>query len=198
MILFPNKKYQIIVVDPPWPIKKITRKKRPNQTTMDYPTMPITDIEKLPIAKLAEETCWCFLWTTQKFLFNSKSILEGWGFSHLLTMVWEKTYGRSAGMPLFGFRYNAEFILVGYKTKPTLWPKRKLIPAVFQAENIRHSQKPDRFYSMIEVLGSTRIDLFARNKRQGWDVWGNEVEVSQPNVESKQATINAALKRLGK
>jgi N6-adenosine-specific RNA methylase IME4 len=90
-------------------------------------------------------------------------------------MVWEKTYGRSSGMPLFGFRWNAEFILVGYKIKPDLWPKRPLIPVVFSAENIRHSEKPDRFYEMVAVLGEPRIDLFARRKRQGWDVWGDEV-----------------------
>lgn len=170
------KKYQIIVVDPPWPVKKLTHKARPNQTKMDYSVMSVEQIKKLSINKLADESCWCFLWTTQKFLFESKPILEQWGFHHLLTMVWEKTYGRSAGMPLYGFRWNGEFILVGYKKKPDLWPKGPLIKAVFAAENIRHSQKPDKFYKMIEPLGENRIDIFARNQRSGWDVWGNEVE----------------------
>jgi len=91
-------------------------------------------------------------------------------------MVWEKTYGRSAGMPLYGFRWNAEFILVGTKGKKDMFPKRPLIPAVFQAENIRHSQKPQKFYDLIAPLGSPRIDIFARSKREGFDVWGNEVE----------------------
>ncbi len=91
-------------------------------------------------------------------------------------MVWEKTYGRSAGMALAGFRWNAEFILVGYKGKLDMYPKRKLIPAVFRAENIRHSQKPDIFYQMIEPLGKNRIDIFARKKRDSWDVWGDQVE----------------------
>jgi len=171
-----SKKYQIIVVDPPWPVKKLTHKTRPNQIMMDYPTMSVEHIKNLSISKLADESCWCFLWTTQKFLFDARPILEGWGFNHLLTMVWEKTYGRSAGMPLYGFRWNGEFILVGYRKKPDLWPKRPLIPAVFGAENIRHSQKPDKFYQMIESLGVNRIDLFARKQRKGWDVWGNEVE----------------------
>ena len=79
-------------------------------------------------------------------------------------------------MALYGFRWNAEFILVGTMGKKDMFPKSKLIPAVFQAENIRHSQKPDRFYKLIEPLGENRIDIFARNKRDGWDVWGNEVE----------------------
>jgi len=171
------KKYNIVVVDPPWDVKKLTHKARPNQVAMDYPTMSLEDIKALPIQNILDDNCWLFLWTTQKYLFESKAILEHWGLHYLLTMVWEKTYGHSAGMPLFGFRWNAEFILVGYKNKPPLWVKGKsLIPAVFQAENIRHSQKPDKFYLMIENLGEKRIDIFARSKRLGWDVWGNEVE----------------------
>lgn len=172
---FPNKKYDIIVVDPPWPIKKLTRKARPNQTKMDYKTMTTTQISQLSISSLANDNCLCFLWTTQKFLQRSSSILEYWGFTRLLTMVWEKTYGRSAGMPLFGFSWNAEFIHVGYNKKPVLWPKRPLIPVVFQAENLRHSQKPDKFYEMVETFGKTRIDIFARKQRKDWDVWGDEV-----------------------
>lgn len=168
-------KYQIIVVDPPWQVKKIQNKQRPNQIEMDYPMMSLAEIQALPIGNIADENSWCFLWTTQKYLWYSKSILENWGFNHKLTMVWEKTYGRSAGMALYGFRWNAEFILVGTRGKKDMFPKAKLVPAVFQAENIRHSQKPDRFYELIEPLGQARIDIFARQKRQGWDVWGNEV-----------------------
>jgi N6-adenosine-specific RNA methylase IME4 len=144
---------------------------------MDYPMMELAEIEALPIKTLVDENCcWLFLWTIQKYLFDAKPILEKWGFTFLLTMVWEKTYGRSAGMPLFGFRWNAEFVLVGYKSKPEIWPTRPLIPAVFSAPNVKHSQKPDRFYQLVEQLGETRIDIFARKKRTGWDVWGNEVE----------------------
>lgn len=170
----PNKTYQIIVVDPPWMIKKIARNQRPNQVKMDYPTLSVAEISTLPVADLAQDSCWLFLWTIQRYLFQSKEILEQWGFNFLLTMVWEKTYGRSAGMPLYGFRWNAEFILVGYKQKPELWPKRGLIPAVFQAPNVRHSEKPDRFYELVAPLGEPRLDMFARKSRAGWDVWGNE------------------------
>ena len=143
---------------------------------MDYPLMELDEIKKMPIKNLAKEKCWVFLWTTQKYLFDAKTVLENWGFNFLCMGVWEKTFGKSAGMPLFGFRWNAEFILIGYNKKPDLWIKGKpLIPLCFQAENIRHSQKPDKFYKMIEPLGNNRIDIFARQKRKGWDVWGNEV-----------------------
>lgn len=170
------KKYQIIVIDPPWQLKKVTHKARSNQINMDYPMMSLEEITKLSIGNLADENCWCFMWTIQKYLFDSKKIIENWGFNHLLTMVWEKTYGRSAGMPLYGFRWNGEFVLVGYKQKPEMWPKRSLIPAVFQAENIRHSQKPNKFYELIEHLGTNRIDIFARQKREGWEAIGNDID----------------------
>jgi len=170
-----GKKYNVIVIDPPWNIKKLTRNARPKQVRMDYSTMTIDEISALSISKLANESCWCFLWTIQKFLFNAKPILEGWGFNYLLTMTWEKTYGRSAGMPLFGFLWNIEFILVGYKKKPDLWPRRELIPVGFSAENIRHSEKPDRFYELISPLGENCLDIFARKKRQGWDTIGDGV-----------------------
>eukprot|EP00919_Chromeraceae_sp_WS-2016_P071209 GHVR01168676.1.p1 GENE.GHVR01168676.1~~GHVR01168676.1.p1 ORF type:complete len:183 (-),score=12.58 GHVR01168676.1:1894-2442(-) len=170
------KKYNLIVIDPPWQVKKIQNKQRPNQVEMDYPMMSIDEIRRLPIANISDENSYLFLWTTQKYLWDNKSILEGWGFNHKLTMVWEKTYGVSAGMALYGFRWNAEFILVGTRGKKEMFPKSKLIPAVFQAENIRHSQKPDRFYKMIEPLGENRIDIFARQTKDGWDVYGNEVK----------------------
>ena len=69
------KKYQIIVVDPPWNVKKLTHKARPKQTKMDYPTMTLAEIKALQIEKIADENCWLFLWTTQKFLFEAKEVL---------------------------------------------------------------------------------------------------------------------------
>ena len=138
--------------------------------------MELHQIKELPIKILAKDKCWIFLWTTQKYIFESKKVLESWGFNYLMMGVWEKTFGKSAGMPLYGFRWNAEFIAIGYNKKPDLWIKgKRLIPLCFQAENIRHSQKPNKFYKLIEPLGIDRIDLFARQKREGWDCWGNEV-----------------------
>jgi N6-adenosine-specific RNA methylase IME4 len=170
------KQYKLIVIDPPWNLKKLTHSARPNQVGFDYKTMSLDQIKSLPIPDLSDDSCLVFLWTIQKYLFDSKDILNHWGFTYLLTMVWEKTYGKSAGMPLYGFRWNAEFIAVGYNKKPPLWPTGALTPAVFQAENIRHSEKPQKFYTMIEHFGSPRLDMFARKKRDGWDVWGDEVE----------------------
>ena len=90
------KKYQTIVIDPPWQVKKIANKQRPNQIEMDYPMMSVQEIKSLPIQDISDDNSWCFLWTTQKYLWESKNILERWGFNHKLTLVWEKNYCKSA------------------------------------------------------------------------------------------------------
>ena len=80
MLDLPNKKYDVIVIDPPWNIKKLTHKKRPNQVNMDYKTMSLETIKELNIQKLAKNSAWIFLWTTQKYLFDAKDVLINWGF----------------------------------------------------------------------------------------------------------------------
>lgn len=67
---FPNKKYRCLVIDPPWPVKKIEREERPNQgPELDYPTWTLEKIAELPVDKLANPNgCHVYLWVTHKFL----------------------------------------------------------------------------------------------------------------------------------
>jgi len=168
---FPDKKYQIIYADPPWPIKKIKRKVRPNQVDMDYPVMKIRDIKLLPVGDISEETCKCFLWTIQKYLKEAFDVLEYWGFKYQRTITWDK----GNGMCLFGFHHRTEFLLFGYKGKIDMYPKQKAFPTLVTARSERHSKKPQIFRDLISPFGDTKIELFARQKTDGWDVWGNEV-----------------------
>ena len=172
------KKYQIIVVDPPWEIQKIKKRVRPNQVEMDYPMMSLGEIKALRIADIADETCTLFLWTIDKYLYESKAVLEAWGFKYHLTMAWDKTNG----LAMYGFNRQTEFILVGLKGKHNAYPKRPTIRTSFTAKSERHSAKPDAFYQALDVLDGDRIDIFARKSRDSmymkhhWDVYGNEVE----------------------
>lgn len=175
-------KYQVIVADPPWPFPKGRmlwggRKKLLLNVPIGYDLMSLEQIKGLPVGKLATKNGWLFLWTTQKMLFDAKSVMESWGFRYLFTMVWKKVYPISSGMPLAGFRWNAEFVLVGTMGKLCTFKKGPLIPMVFEGKNLGHSQKPDEFYELVEKLSrpEKRIDLFARKEREGWVVWGNQV-----------------------
>lgn len=186
------KKYKIIVVDPPWPVQKIERKVRPNQKqNLDYPTMTLEQIKDLPIADISADNSVLFLWTTHAFLPHSFAVLENWGFKYQRTITWDK----QNGMCLFGFHHRTEFCLFGYRGKIEMYPEQKAIPTVFSVKSSRHSVKPDTFFNMVAVFGSPRIELFARSwtplipRREGWDVWGNEVEsdIDFAKTENKEA-----------
>lgn len=166
------KKYQIIYADPPWDVKKIKRRVRPNQVKMDYPTMKLDEIKALPVKKIAEDNCVLFLWTTHAYLPKAFDVINEWGFKYQRTITWDK----GNGMCLFGFHHRTEFLLFGYKGRIAMYPRRKAFPTLVEAKSSRHSEKPQVFRDLIQPFGQTRIELFARVKTEGWDVWGNEVE----------------------
>ena len=172
MIPFPNKKYNVITIDPPYPIKKILRKVRPNQKkNLDYPTMSLEEIKALPIHSISEENSVCFLWTIQKYLKEAFDILECYGFKYQRIITWDK----KNGMCLFGFHHRTEFTLFGYKGKLEIYPHKKAMPTIIIEYCNVHSRKPNIFYKWAETFGDKRIDIFAREKREDWDVWGDEV-----------------------
>lgn len=166
------KKYSVIYADPPWEIQKIKRASRPNQIEMDYPMMKLDDIKSLKIREISEENSVLFLWTIQKYLRDSFDVMDSWGFKYQRTITWDK----QNGMCLFGFHHRTEFLLFGYRGKIEMYPKRKAFPTMVQCKTDKHSKKPQIFRDLIIPFGSTRIELFAREKTEGWDVWGNEVE----------------------
>lgn len=172
---FPEKKYNLIVVDPPWPMGSFYADSsgQRRETSPNYDVLTIDEIKRLPVLRIAAQKCVLFLWTIRRHLHESFHLLKDYGFTYYLTMVWHK----SRAMSLSGFYWNAEFILVGYRGKGALpqFPKRPVVRTCFQADSHGHSIKPDEFYEMVKVFGDKRIDLFARKEREGWDVWGDEV-----------------------
>lgn len=143
---------------------------------MPYVTMSLKEIAALPIKNLAAENCELYLWVTQKYLPDAFGIMTLWEFRYCTTLTWCKL-PRGTGQ---GGLYcpTTEFLLHGRKGK---MPKEK------QRENSTwwqvkrphnsHSTKPDFFRELVErVSEAPRIELFARNKSESWDVWGNEVE----------------------
>lgn len=163
-------KYHAIVIDPPWPVQKILRDVRPNQDIFDYPTMTIEEIAKLPIADLADPGgCHVYLWITHKFLPDGLRLFEQWGVKYQCIMTWIK----NVGFTPFSWMYSTEHVLFGrIGSLPLL---RKGLRLDFQGKVQKHSRKPDEFYQkVIEVSPNPRIDLFAREPRDGFEVWGNE------------------------
>jgi len=164
------QKYHTIVIDPPWPMEKILRDERPNQTDFDYPTMEIDEIIKFPTIEYANpDGCHIYLWTTQRFLPDAFKVMSEWGFNYQCLMTWVK----NVGFTPFSWMYSIEHCLFG--RAGTLPLTRLGMRLDFQAKVREHSRKPDEFYELVrQASPEPRIDIFSREKRQGFDQAGNE------------------------
>ncbi len=176
MIPFPNKKYNTIVIDPPWDISMSgSSKLRPKRKTeLDYNTMSLDEIKSLSVKDIAEVGCHVYCWTTNKLLESTFDVLKSWGVNYHLTLVWTKPNGM---MPCFGYKFATEFCLLGFFGKPmqkfTSMAKLNWLNVPSQKP---HSKKPQIFFDLInEMSPSPKIELFARDRKLGWDSWGNEV-----------------------
>jgi len=182
-----NGRYRTIVVDPPWPIEEIQLRARSDEKPTPYPTLSLEAIKKgtgrIPVKRFADSKgCHIFLWTTQKYLSVAFEILRCWGFRHIFTMVWHK----NAGMQPFNLpQYNCEFILFGRKGG-LQFNNTKQFQTCFSALRREHSRKPDEFYELVRrVSPAPRLDMFSRERRDGFDQYGNEAS------KYDNATINA-------
>lgn len=172
-----SKKYNIIYADPPW---QYARSKVQGAAEKHYHTMSVDDICQLPIAEICCKDCILFMWATFPQLREALQVIKSWGFDYKsVAFVWLKQ--NKSGIGWFyglGFwtRGNAEICLLATKGQP----KRKSAKVhQFIISPLRgHSQKPDEARDkIVELVGDLPlVELFAREKADGWDTWGNEVE----------------------
>ncbi len=175
-------KYQIICADPPWRQGKGGKKSvRPISSggVLEYPVLSLKDIEGIMwgVLDYADSNCVLFLWTIDKYLFEAERLANNVGFKLHARMIWNKVTGIPCA---FTIRFGHDYLLYMYKGKllPVASEQRGKIHSVFTEQVKRHSQKPQVAYEIIEKLypDTNKLELFARNKRDGWDCWGNEVE----------------------
>jgi len=174
MIPFPNKKYQTIVIDPPWTVKNNLKNLKYYRTgkKMPYPLMSNDEIMFFPINNFADDRCDLFLWSITSKIPFCFEILKVWNFRYMDFFAWDK----GIGVPVNGIYRRVEWIIYAYKGKMGINKKGSFIPSMFYEKRGKHSRKPDILYKILrENTKEPRIDIFAREKREGWDVWGNEV-----------------------
>lgn len=174
-----EKKYQIIYADPPWTYPKTGGLKNSRGMAKQfYNTMSLEEIKNLPISDIADSDSILFLWATYPQLPNALEVVKAWGFEYFgLGFEWiKKTAG---GKDFFGMGYwtraNPECCLLA--TRGKLKPKSHSVRQLTYAPLSNHSAKPSLVREkIVELCGDlTRVELFAREKTDGWDVWGNEI-----------------------
>lgn len=175
------KKYQIIYADPPWSYKVWSAKGGGRTAQSHYDCMEKEDIQNLPVQNISAENSCLFLWVTFPCLEEGMELIKKWGFQYkTCAFSWIKL-NKKNDTPFTGMGYytraNNEICLLATKGKPL---KRicKGVKQVVLSKIREHSRKPDEVRErIVQLFGDLpRIELFAREKTPGWDVWGNEVE----------------------
>jgi N6-adenosine-specific RNA methylase IME4 len=172
----PPHSYDLVVIDPPWPFKTWSQAGQGKSPSMHYRVMTLAEIMALPVRSLLNNHAVVLLWATGAMLAQAVAVMEAWGITYKTEIAWRKVTrnGKVRMGCVFWARTMHEPILLGTVGKP---PKFTL-PSCFDGIAREHSRKPDEFYRMItdRTQGLRRADLFAREKREGWDAWGDEVE----------------------
>ena len=177
------RSYRTIVADPPWEVTRPTGwgTKDKNHQPLTYPTMTVGEIAELPVARLAADTAFLFLWTVNKYVEDAYDVARAWGFRPVTLLTWTK---KPVGMGPGGhFASTTEHIVYARRGSSTPeFGRKRIHPSTwFDWPKEAHSVKPEQFQDLIESeFPAPRLELFARRHRPGWDVWGNEV---RPDVE---------------
>jgi N6-adenosine-specific RNA methylase IME4 len=172
---FPSdRRYAVIYADPPWHFEVYNEESGVARAAGNhYPTMSLEEICALPVSHLATDAAALFLWTTAPHLPEALQAVAAWGFTYKTHAVWVKDW---IGLGYF-VRNQHELLIVATRgDMPSPSPGNRP-PSVISVPRREHSQKPDETYALIERMypGLPKIELFARQTRPGWQVWGNEV-----------------------
>lgn len=178
-IPFPQDKYNIIYADPPWTYKVWSQAGAGRTAASHYDVMSLEDIKALPVSALADDDCALFMWATYPNLREAFEVLDAWGFTYkTVAFTWVKK-NKKADSWFWGMGYwtraNAEICLLATKGKPTR--ASSAVHQVVDARIMKHSKKPNEVRErIVKLCGDLpRIELFAREKTNGWAAWGNEI-----------------------
>lgn len=178
-MIFPTKKYSIIYADPPWDGLGWNNggQKCPAN---HYEVQDIEWIKSLPVQTISEDNSFLFLWVTFPNLKAGLDVIDAWGFKYsTCAFNWVKRNKKSDSFFMGCGNYtraNSELCLLATKGKCQKLVKSRSVRQVCDARIEKHSKKPDEIRDrIVQLCGDiSRIELFARQKTPGWDVWGNE------------------------
>lgn len=172
-----SQRYRTIVADPPWRYDggfwttshnpRTGARSNPKRVRLPYEAMTVEEISALPVAAIAAEDAWLFLWTTNRYLVDAFGIAEAWGFRYRQAIVWLKD--RSNGLVATIAPIHSEHLLVCKRGRPA---RLGAFPSsVIEVNRTKaHSTKPDVFLDHIEACcPGPYAELFARRARFGWD-----------------------------
>lgn len=163
----PPGPHKTVLADPAWPYDQAGAK---GGVAHEYATMKVDDICAMPVRQVAAKDAILLLWVPNPHLPNGLRVVKAWGFTYKTKLPWVKnTVG--VGQWLRGCTEDLWLCTRGKPPLPETAPR-----GVLFADNPGHSQKPRSQYPLAESLGQgPRLELFARQRREGWAAWGNQL-----------------------
>jgi len=187
--------YTVVYADPPWPFQvwaDASGKKRSAES--HYRTMALPAIAKLPVRAITAKDALLFLWVPIPLLPEGISVLGAWGFKYkTVAFTWAKV--NEAGKPAYGMGYwtraNSELVLLGTRGKPQRQAADVL--SLVLAPRREHSAKPPEVRDrIVRLMGDVpRIELFARDRAEGWDALGDALDGRDMTVSLAELAADA-------
>lgn len=185
-----------VLLDPPWMERGAGKCKR--GADKHYPLVPTPEmpkvVRKCPFWASIAEDAHLYMWVTNNFLEDGLWLMKTLGFRYITNLVWVKD---KFGIGRY-FRGQHELCLFG--TKGRGWGVRTElndISTVIHSNRGKHSKKPESFYDLIESRSEGNyLEVFARQNREGWCSWGNEIEDAEGiNLEENQIGLWQGIRR---
>lgn len=181
-------KYNIIYADPPWSYSISSGVAGGRGQNTPYRCMRPIDIFEMPVEKYADDNCVLFLWAAYPMLPEALFCIKSWGFYYKTNaFTWIKKNKKSTDTNFFGMgqwtRRNSEICLMGTKGNPKCLDHsiseiiETDLPITVSSPIGKHSEKPDIIReNIVRLCGDVpRLEIFARENTDGWDVIGNEL-----------------------
>lgn len=180
-------KNKVVYADPPWERNGSVLHTKTGNSCVDtqYDTMTDEELYNFPINDFAHEDCILFMWVTVPKLPIGIELMKRWGFNYKTSLVWKKQYNKRGGKGLGTyFMIQTEYLLMGIRGNISQFHSGE--DNFREAEWRGHSTKPQQFRTLIEKVTKglePRIELFARIKAYGWNVFGNDIKLQNKPLE---------------
>ncbi len=165
----PEGTFATIVIDPPWPYGG-RYDPAGHRAASPYEEMSLEKLAEWKVPnELAAPDCVLWLWTTNAFMRPAYDLLGQWDFEPKTILTWVKD---RIGLG-YWLRGMTEHCILAVRGSPKLSITNESTALI--APLREHSRKPAEFYEMLKRISpEPRTDLFGREERDGFTIWGNQ------------------------
>jgi N6-adenosine-specific RNA methylase IME4 len=170
-------RFAAIMADPGIAFEAYSPKGEGRSPQRYYTCSPFEELAALPLARVAADDAFLFLWIPLRSVDCVKPLMTAWGFTFSgAAFAWAKLNKSGVGWFMgngYGTRHNVEICWLGRRGKPQRLSKA--VRELIVAPRREHSRKPDEVYQRVEALCTgPYAELFARQQWPNWTCIGDE------------------------